>query len=103
MSLKGQSSFIETLPESTFLQGNAKRWVYDSLKNDPRYANVTPIRVNDLWSFQTGGTLTFSLPYVQFTLNVSATAPRRYTATRYSWSGTVVDQYNQPIGQAVFF
>jgi hypothetical protein len=101
--LKSQSSFIETLQESTFLQGNAKRWIYDSLKTDSRYVNVTPIRVKDLWSFQTGGTLIFSLPHVQFTLNIRATAPRRYTSTRYSWAGTIVNQYNQPIGRAVFF
>lgn len=77
--------------------------VFDSLQNDPRYTNVTPIRINDLWRFQTGGTLSLSLPNVQFTLNTVVTASRPYAADRYSWAGNIVNQYNQPIGKVVFF
>jgi hypothetical protein len=99
----GQSAFIETISKEDFLKNNSKHWLFDSLQNDARYLSVTPIRMNDLWSFQTGGELTFSLPTVQDPIRAVVTSPRRYTDSRYSWTGNVLNSQDEIVGHAVFF
>jgi hypothetical protein len=76
--------------------------LYTQLESDPNNLSVTPIRLNDIWDFQSMGEITFTLLDVTDSISARVTIPKRYSATHYEWAGEVIDSTNFPIGRVVF-
>lgn len=100
--MNAQSDFIEPLSESSFLSQGALSDLYYKQVNDSRNLHVTPIRLNNLWDFQSFGELRFNLPGIETPIRAVVNMPKRFSLTDYIWTGDIIDEANQIIGHVNF-
>jgi hypothetical protein len=100
--VSAQSDFIEPISKVSFLAENTRANLYYSQVNNFRHLEVTPIRMNNLWDFQTMGELMFNLPGIEKPIRAVVNMPKRFSETEYSWTGDILDETNRIIGYVNF-
>lgn len=102
-SVCAQAQFIQPLPATAVTADSAYAGLLHSLEGDSAYLNVVPVKMNNLWHFQSdSGQLSFSLPGMQQSIEASVTVPKNYSATHYEWTGDILDAGGDVIGYANF-
>lgn len=100
--VNAQSDFIEPIARTSFFSESTLENLYYNQASDTRYLEVTPIRMNNLWDFNSMGELTFNLPGVEKPIHAVVSTPKRFSETEYSWVGNILDETKQIIGHVNF-